>query len=268
VTGDLARRLATAAVALPLLVAVVFLAPPAAWIAFVGAAALLGAWEFFALLAGRGLRPLRVPGLLLAAAVYLPIAVVRWDGPPPWPAALLALLAAGLSRAGDMAAALPAVAGTGLGALYAGGLAGTIGALRLIDPVSDGPRRVLMLCAIIMGADTAAYFTGRLVGRRKLAPAISPGKTIEGFLGGLVGGVAAAFAVRGAGWIPGAHAFALGATVAALGTVGDLVESLFKRWAQVKDSGTLFPGHGGMLDRLDSLLFGAPVLYYYVLYAR
>ena len=98
-----------------------------------------------------------------------------------------------------------------------------------------------------------------------LAPAISPGKTIEGLLGGLAGGVLGAVIVRWAGLhsLPLAHAMALGLGVAALGTAGDLAESLLKRWAGVKDSGALFPGHGGMLDRLDSLLFGAPVLYYY-----
>lgn len=266
--GNLVRRVATAAVALPLLFAVLFLAPPPAWIGLVAIATALGAWEFFVLLASRGLRPLRAPGLLLMAAVF--VSVIQFDrsGPPLWPIALLVLLAAALGRAGEMSTVVPVAAGTGLGAVYLGALGGTIAALRLIAPAGDGPRRVLLLCAIIMGADTAAYFTGRALGRRKLAPAVSPGKTIEGFLGGLLGGVVGAFAVRGAGWIPAAHALALGVAVAALGTVGDLVESLFKRWAQVKDSGTLFPGHGGMLDRVDSLLFGAPVLYYYFLYAR
>jgi phosphatidate cytidylyltransferase len=116
-----------------------------------------------------------------------------------------------------------------------------------------------------MVADTAAFFVGNAAGRRKLAPAISPGKTVEGALGGLAGGVAAAAAVRALGLpsVPLGHALLLGLGVAALGIVGDLVESLLKRWAGVKDSGTLFPGHGGMLDRLDSVLFGAPALYYY-----
>jgi len=266
--GNLLRRVATAAVALPLLLAVLFLAPPIAWIALVAVAALLGAWEFFVLLASRGLRPLRWPGLLLMAAVFASMIEFDRAGPPLWPAALVVLLAAALALASDMPTAVPAAAGSCLGAVYLGALGGSIAALRLIAPAGDGPRRVLLLCAIIMSADTAAYFTGRAIGRRKLAPAVSPGKTIEGFLGGLAGGVIGAFAVRGAGWIPATHALALGVAVAALGTVGDLVESLFKRWAQVKDSGTLFPGHGGMLDRVDSLLFGAPVLYYYFLYAR
>jgi phosphatidate cytidylyltransferase len=129
---------------------------------------------------------------------------------------------------------------------------------------------VILLLAIVMGSDALAFFVGHALGRRRLAPRLSPAKTVEGALGGLAGGVLGALAVRGLGLplLPLPHAVGLGALAAALGIVGDLVESLLKRWAGVKDSGALFPGHGGMLDRLDSLLFGAPVLYYYFLYVR
>ena len=121
-----------------------------------------------------------------------------------------------------------------------------------------------------MAADTAAFFVGHAFGRHPLASRVSPGKTVEGAVGGVLGGVAGALAVRALGLpgLPFAPAAALGVGVAVLGIVGDLVESLIKRWAGVKDSGALFPGHGGMLDRIDSLLFGAPVLYYYFLYFR
>jgi len=97
---------------------------------------------------------------------------------------------------------------------------------------------------------------------------VSPGKTVEGAAGGIVGGVVGALGVRALGLpsLPLTDALFLGVLVAGLGIVGDLDESLLKRWAGVKDSGTLFPGHGGMLDRLDSLLFGAPILYYYFVY--
>jgi phosphatidate cytidylyltransferase len=136
--------------------------------------------------------------------------------------------------------------------------------------VEEGAVRVALLLAIIMASDTAAFFVGYAWGRRRLAPDVSPHKTVEGALGGLLGGVAGAMAIRVLGMphLPVLHTVGLGISVAALGIVGDLDESLLKRWAGVKDSGTLFPGHGGMLDRLDSLLFGAPVLYYYFLYAH
>jgi phosphatidate cytidylyltransferase len=157
-----------------------------------------------------------------------------------------------------------------MAAAYLGGLGGSIAALRVLPPAELGPWRLLLLLAIVMGADTAAFFVGSAVGRHKLAPAISPGKTVEGLFGGLAGGVIGALAVRWAGLraLPLGHAVALGLGVAALGTAGDLAESLLKRWAGVKDSGRLFPGHGGMLDRLDSLLFAGPVLYYYFVLAR
>jgi len=173
-------------------------------------------------------------------------------------------------RSRDIALAVPAGAATLLGAAYLGALGGSIAALRVLPPVELGAWRLLLLLAIVMGADTAAFFVGSAVGRHKLAPAISPGKTIEGLVGGLAGGMLGAVIVRWVGLrsLPLAHAVGLGLGVAALGTAGDLAESLLKRWAGVKDSGALFPGHGGMLDRLDSLLFAGPVLYYYFVQVR
>jgi phosphatidate cytidylyltransferase len=132
------------------------------------------------------------------------------------------------------------------------------------------PWRLAFLLATVMASDTVAFFVGSAVGKRKLAPTISPGKTVEGALGGLLGGVGGALAVWAAGLpgVPAWHAGLLGAVVALLGMLGDLLESLLKRWAGIKDSGRLFPGHGGMLDRLDSVLFGSPVVYYYFSWMR
>jgi phosphatidate cytidylyltransferase len=129
---------------------------------------------------------------------------------------------------------------------------------------------VVLLLAVIVVSDSLAFFVGHAIGRTRLAPGVSPGKSVEGALGGLLGGVLGALVVRHLGLpgLPALHAAGLGLAVAAMGIVGDLDESLIKRWAGVKDSGTLFPGHGGMLDRLDSLLFGAPVLYYYFQYVH
>jgi phosphatidate cytidylyltransferase len=260
-------------VALPALLAVMFLAPPLAMVGVVALAASLGLWEWDALLAARGVRPFRAVGALIAAAVFAEVVLVD---PPALlvvsvlPVALLLLMGVMLQRADDIPSALPAAAATLLGACYLGALGGALAALRTLPPAGVGAWRLTLLLAIIMCSDTLAFFAGSAFGRHKLAPRISPGKTLEGLAGGLAGGILAALVVRRLGLpgLPLVDAVVLGAVVAGLGVVGDLAESLLKRWAGVKDSGAIFPGHGGMLDRLDSLLFGAPVLYYYFLVLR
>jgi len=262
--ANLARRVATAAVALPLLLAAFFLGPPLLGAGIAAAAVIIGLWEFFALMRARGLVPFRATGVVLLAAVF--VEVGRPVAPASlWPAVALLTLVSLLARGADFAATVPSAALTLLGAAYLGAMGGAIAALRLLDPEPAGAWRLVLLLAIVMASDTAAFFVGTAAGRRRLAPDISPGKTVEGAAGGLAGGVAGAAVVRVLGLpsLPLAHALLLGLAVAALGIAGDLLESLLKRWAGVKDSGVLFPGHGGMLDRLDSLLFGAPVLYYY-----
>ena len=267
--SDLARRLATAGVALPLLLAALFLGPPWLAVALVAVAVLLGMWEFMGLMTARGLVPEPITGALALAAVFTQVAY-GWPAFSLWPLVALLAVAALLWQKGEFGERVSASAGTLLGAVYLGGLGGAMAGLALLPPVTAGPWRVVMLLAIMMVADSSAYFAGRALGRHKMAPAISPGKTWEGAAAGLLGGVLGALGVRALGLpaLPPLDTALLGAVVAALGAAGDLAESLLKRWAGVKDSGHLFPGHGGMLDRLDSLLFGAPVLYYYFSLAR
>ena len=266
--SNLIRRVATAGVALPLLALALFRGP--AWVleAIVAVAVLLGLHEFFGLLAARALRPLRSIGVVLAGLAFMEVVHPQALSVPIAPLGVVVLLSAVLLRRDELSASVPAAAATLLGALYLGALGGTLAALRTLPPSSEGPWRLTLLLAVVMVADTGAYFVGSAIGRHKLAPRISPGKTWEGGVGALAAGVLAALAVRQLG-LPGLsvlQAILHGLGVTALGTVGDLAESLLKRWAGVKDSGALFPGHGGMLDRLDSLLFGAPVLYYYFLW--
>jgi phosphatidate cytidylyltransferase len=267
---DLGRRLATAAVVLPLLLGVIVFAPPLATVGLVAAVGLVGLFEFYALLAARQIAPYRAVGVLLAVAIGVEVAWPHLIGGVLWPAAALLVASALLGRGREIGDRVQAAGGTLLGALYLGALGGAIAGLRLAAPLEKGAWRIILLLAVIMAADTFAYFVGQVVGRHKLAPSVSPGKTWEGFAGGLGGGILGALAVRAAllPELPLGHAAALGLVVAALGTAGDLVESVLKRWAGVKDSGTIFPGHGGALDRLDSLLFGAPVLYYYFVFIR
>lgn len=134
-------------------------------------------------------------------------------------------------------------------------------ALARLQGTAEGPLRVLTLFGLIWAADTGAYFAGRSLGRNKLAPAVSPGKTWEGLAGGVLASTLLALA---AAWLLKLEQAQIGwflvlaAATVAISVIGDLTESMFKRHAGLKDSGGLFPGHGGMLDRADSMLAAAP----------
>jgi len=137
-----------------------------------------------------------------------------------------------------------------------------------LSGLAGGRRWVLFLFAVVWLNDTAAYYTGRLIGAHKLSPAISPGKTVEGAIGGGAGGLVTAYLFN--------YFFGMGLThpevifiavfLGAVSILGDLCESFVKRSAGVKDSGSIIPGHGGMLDRIDSIIFSVPALYYYLLW--
>jgi len=127
-----------------------------------------------------------------------------------------------------------------------------------------GPRLLLFTLLVVWAGDTAAYFVGRAIGRRKLAPAISPGKTWEGAVANVAASLAVGYLfVR---WVPIglAHMLVMAGLASVAGQVGDLFESAVKRGAGVKDSGTLLPGHGGMWDRIDALIFAAPTVWWYL----
>jgi phosphatidate cytidylyltransferase len=177
-------------------------------------------------------------------------------------ALMSALLAVGLASLGSWrggANALASVSASLFPAIYIGLPVGALAAVRTFA----GARVLFLLMLTVMVSDTAQYYTGRAFGTRPLAPAISPKKTVEGAIGGFVFGTAV-FAVVGAWWVPGMPGVlrvGLGLAVVALGIAGDLFESMLKRSAGVKDSSSLIPGHGGILDRIDALLFAAPVYY-------
>ena len=226
--------------------------------------------------------------ILLGAAAYELIVSVAPDAPRPIPlsaAAAAALLAVWMRQLGDAfplwaLLALPAIALSGLlrpgpgprrlpEAWWLGSVVyvGVLGAhWVLLRGEADGRSWLLVLLAVTFATDTGAYAVGRLVGSHRMAPRISPGKTWEGAAGGYVAGAAAAVAMLLTLDIePGAAGLALiAATLPVAAQAGDLIESALKRRIGVKDSSGLLPGHGGLLDRMDSLLLAGPSLYWIV----
>jgi phosphatidate cytidylyltransferase len=267
------KRILTAIVALPILLYTVWSQSPYFFVALTTIAIVLALGEFYSLAAKAGCKPQPLAGY---AAALVVIASFVFEEPALTVAAVAALsiasLAAAVFRPDDMKTSLVSVSATVFGVLYVALLAGCLVGVRMIAdkaPAMPVPHLASKLLttffAIVMMTDTGAYYTGRSIGRHKLAPRLSPGKTIEGAIGGFVMAVAVGFLCKLVFFpeIPAAHALALGALLGTIGQVGDLAESMLKRGSNVKDSGNLLPGHGGMLDRVDSILFCAPVLYSY-----
>ncbi len=161
--------------------------------------------------------------------------------------------------------ALPSSAVAVMATLYVGMLAGSLIRLRSDFPANVGPKLVFFLLLVVWLGDAGAYYIGKQFGRHSLSPRISPKKTIEGGIGGLVVAVLTAVVIQFTFFrdFPLMHAVIAGVILSVAGLIGDLAESMWKRSAAVKDSGSLIPGHGGFLDRFDSIFFTAPILYVY-----
>lgn len=248
--------------------AVVFLAPWWATVLVTALIAALGASELAALAAAVG-APVSRPVVMTAAAVLCVATAMTGDlvsGGPLVPVMLALVVGAGVVTlaAGPPGPAVITRAGMLVMAPVYVGV--PLGGLAWIH-IGYGPLPMVLLLAVVAISDSTQYFAGRALGRRKMAPTISPGKTIEGAMGGVVA-AAIAGAVLAPMWVIGIHwaeGLVLGLLLCAAGIAGDLFESLLKRSAGVKDSSSLIPGHGGVLDRIDAHLFAAPV---YVLFLR
>jgi phosphatidate cytidylyltransferase len=257
-------RVLSALVILPVVIGTIWLLPFFATLVLAEAVLLIAFVEYAGLAARLGARFNPVPA---GAATAAACASVVWPGATVLTlsaaAIVLAALAVGaLERDGN---ALADVSAAVFAPVYLGLPLGALAAVRL----HDGPKALLLLLVTIMASDTAQYYGGRMAGRRLLAPAISPKKTVEGAVAGFVASLLV-MPIVGSWWLPGHHPAllaALGLTIAALGVTGDLFESMLKRSAGVKDASSLIPGHGGMLDRIDSLLFAGPIYYGYLRYA-
>jgi len=259
----LGARLATAAVAIPILLAIIFAAPPVGMSILIFVLGAIAVAEYMGM-AFAGASFDRWIGATCGVAVIAVAVASRSPGlatTAATTAAMAVLLAAVVARAEDLAVGLERAAVSLLGIVYVAVLAHFV----WLHHLDDGPFWVTFAVANGMASDTGAYFAGKAFGRRKLLPRVSPGKTVEGAIGNLA---AAAFVGLLAGWLffpqVGLRVMvALAVVLAAVGQVGDLSESAIKRAFGSKESGAIFPGHGGVLDRIDSLLFPVAILYYY-----
>jgi len=258
------KRWATGLIALAVLIVCVT-AGGATFSLLAGLGGFLCLWEYFRIVRPPGTRRLTQPLILTGYAAALGMLLAAHAGRPDMIPLVLSLnvVACGLlslQRFPSDRSVLDLVARQIQGVCY---IPLPLALLILLRSAPGGATWIFLLCALIFAGDTAALYAGTLWGRRKLCPAISPGKTVEGALVGLaanlaVGAAGKAFFLPEIGW---ATALAFAAAAGLAGQVGDLFESELKRASNVKDSGGLLPGHGGVLDRIDALLFAVPVAF-------
>jgi phosphatidate cytidylyltransferase len=265
----LRTRLATAAVAIPGLWLIFEYLPAPLFNGFVVAVVALGLYEYFGMALPGHTRD-RAAGVAFGMGVA---AGVVWGSPQAWGAMLAVTLIAGftflLLQHADLAGAVHRLGVTLLGVIYVGFFTPHVVLLRGLD-ADQGWRWGLFAVFVAMGSDSGGYFAGRALGRHRLAPSVSPGKTVEGALGAVAGAVLVAWLCRlvFSRQLGPTEALALGAVIGLLAQLGDLCESVLKRAFGAKDSGWIIPGHGGILDRLDSLLFPIVFVYYYAAFPR
>ncbi|HKC40190.1 MAG TPA: phosphatidate cytidylyltransferase [Gemmatimonadales bacterium] len=271
---NLVQRIAVAVVAIPLVIGVVWLG---GWVlaALLAVLGVLGAQEVYDFARRQSIEPLERTGWLAAAGIPLLAywakgSETHWAEPAIYLGAIWLMFAMTLAmaRRGPTGRPLASVAITMFGCLYASGMLAFLIAIRHGLNAAQRPGAYVMLTlfplVITWVCDTAAMAVGTAVGGPKLAPVLSPKKTLAGAVGGTLGGVIAAlalglFVLNRYGWsfTPG-QLLLFGLAVSIVGQIGDVAESLFKREVGLKDSSTLIPGHGGVLDRLDSLYFVIP----------
>ena len=269
-------RILTAVIALPVLIAsilVPWLQP--LFVAIAAAALVFGLYEFYVLARKKDMKPDVGAGFLGGAALFV---IFYFATPDPLQQRLdvqtialvlivltIGTLIAAMFRGAPFDKMIAASGATILGVLYVVLLGGHLVALRTGFEQKLSAHLLSFFFLVLMGADTGAYYVGRAIGKRKLAPTISPGKTWEGVVGGLATALALATAAHF--WffkeLPLKWALPLAGAMTIVGILGDLTESALKRGAGAKDAAKILPGHGGALDRLDSLLFNAPLIYYF-----
>jgi phosphatidate cytidylyltransferase len=269
---NLAIRLATAGVGVPVILTLVFIAPPWAFYLLTLAASLVGVRELLAMTHPQD-RVAQAFGVVVAAASSVAMYTGYGDARVILTVVLVVPLLGPLVtlvRLGAIETAAFRACALGFGPLFVALPLTVLAAMRLAWPEA-GSGLVLLSLGLAWFADTGAYFAGRLLGRHKLYEAVSPKKTVEGALGGLVASIVWALLASFVflrGHLPVAHAIPLGIVGGLSGQAGDLGESLLKRSTGVKDSGAIIPGHGGILDRVDAVIATSVVVFLYALWLR
>ena len=262
------KRVYVAVVFIPLFYLLVKYLPPLAFHLFVIGGILLGLYEFYGMYY-KDSKSFEIPfgligGILLAVLLSQKAMHIA---PESITGLVVAVLLVELFCKKDLKTALTDGAVLLIGVLYVGWL---LGHLLLLRNLNGGEYLIFFVFLVTWSCDTGAYYTGRLLGSRALAPRVSPNKTIEGAVGGIVWGLASSLLARW--WFLPAlsiqDAVGLGLLLGVFGQLGDLTESMLKRSAGVKDSSRLVPGHGGILDKVDSLIFAAPAFYYYTVWIK
>jgi phosphatidate cytidylyltransferase len=263
------KRILTALVMVPILIGIIGYAPAPAFLILVAVAAALTLEEYFSIAHKSTLDVNRLWGHVLGQSLLIASFASPGDLLPVLfilVISALLLLVLGM-RQPELARALSGASATLLGLVYVPAtLALLVSLHRSFPPWGNGDKWIFFLLAVVWFGDTGAYYLGRAFGRHLLAPRISPKKTVEGAFGGILGNLVAAAAGKKI-FLPAAPISQLVLLSVLLGIVsqlGDLSESAMKRGARVKDSSNLLPGHGGMLDRIDGVLFAAPVMYGYL----
>jgi phosphatidate cytidylyltransferase len=256
------KRVITGVIAIPLVLGIVMYGSPLLFFGFVTAIVLAASYEYFSMVSKMGVESFPVEGgalcFLLLLELYLGSQSIHLF------ASLIpvTLFATWFFRGNDVRVALDPIAYTTLGVFYIAGLGGYF---LLIHNLEGGSQMIMFLLLLIWAGDAAAYYVGRNLGKHKLTPSVSPNKTVEGAIANVIGTLLAAFIAKS--WFVEefslTHCLIVAFICGIIGQFGDFSESLIKRNCRVKDSGSLIPGHGGFLDRIDSLLFAGPAFYFY-----
>ena len=256
------KRVISGVIAIPFVLGVVLYGSPLLFFGFVTAIVLVASYEYFSMISSVGVEGFPVEGGVLSFMLLLEFYLGSQSKLCFASFIPVILFATWFFRGRDVRVALDSIAYTALGVFYIAGLGGYF---LLIHKLEGGNQMIMLLLLLIWAGDVAAYYVGRNLGKHKFIPSISPNKTVEGAVANVIGTLLGALIAK-SWFVEGfsiAHCLIVAFICGIIGQFGDFVESLIKRNCRVKDSGSLIPGHGGFLDRIDSLLFAGPAFYFY-----